>query len=125
MKFLLWVSLLCLTSCKIGGARLHSPQTDISSFTSALSAFQSDCGRFPSSSEGLKALITPPQGIPPGRWHGPYLEKINKDPWGHDYVYRCPGKHATNAFDIYSLGPDGVSRSDGNDSDDIASWRRP
>jgi general secretion pathway protein G len=121
-KVALLISLLCTTSCKRDGIRLPSPQTEIRAYTTALESFQSDCGRFPSTSEGLRALITRPAGIPEERWHGPYLDFINKDPWGHDYVYSYPGEHNTNAFDIYSLGPDGVSSSAGNDADDIANW---
>jgi hypothetical protein len=51
------------------------------------------------------------------------VDKIPEDVWGHEYVYHFPGKHHTNGYDIYSLGPDGVSKSGGEDPDDIANWQ--
>jgi general secretion pathway protein G len=92
-------------------------------FSIALKMFNDDCGRYPTTAEGLAALIKRPQDIPPEKWHK-YLdvEHIPTDPWGHAYVYRYPGVHNTNAFDIYSCGPDGKSQSGGDDPDDINNW---
>lgn len=86
--------------------------------------FSVDCGRYPTTAEGLNALITCPTDISPKLWKGPYLDssKLLRDPWGHDFVYRCPGIHNTNAYDLYSKGPDGISKSDGDDPDDIGNW---
>ena len=84
--------------------------TTIANFTYALQQFEVDCGRFPTTAEGLSALSVRPAGIPETRWH-PYLESIPKDPWGHDFVYRCPGQHNTNGFDICSSGPDRLSKA--------------
>ena len=102
---------------------MQSPKADIASIKTVLEAFQVDCGRLPSDFEGLNALISRPADIPAEQWHGPYLEHIPKDPWKHDYIYHYPGTHNTNSFDIYSLGPDGVSHTGGEDSDDINNWR--
>jgi len=89
----------------------------------ALDAFQADFGRYPSTVEGLAALEKPPRSIPEGRWRGPYNEPfLFKDRWKHDWVYTYPGIHNTNGFDLYSKGPDGVSRSGGEDLDDINNW---
>jgi general secretion pathway protein G len=92
-------------------------------FEISLDAFQKDCGRLPSSAEAFGALTTRPADITEGQWRGPHLNAaIPKDPWGHDYAYRYPGIHNTNAYDIYSCGADGISNSGGSDADDIANW---
>jgi general secretion pathway protein G len=92
----------------------------------ALDALRDDCGRFPTTEEGLAALCIRPAAIGETKWRGPYLSPpIPLDPWGHAYVYRCPGVHNTNGFDIYSCGPDGVSKSGGEDADDITNWPKP
>jgi general secretion pathway protein G len=82
----------------------------------ALQLFSFDLGRYPTTSEGLTALIQNP-GIE--SWAGPYLGKniVPKDPWNKDYGYRSPGMHGD--YDLYSFGPDGVEGGD----DDICSWK--
>ena len=87
----------------------------------ALDCFRADIGRYPSTVEGIASLVQSPTNLV-GRWRGPYLEKIPCDPWGSPYVYRCPGIHNTNAYDIYSCGADGRSKTQGNDPDDINNW---
>jgi general secretion pathway protein G len=87
-----------------------------------LDAFAVDCGRYPTTAEGFKALLICPTNIPTGKWHGPYLDNIPQDVWKHDYVYRCPGIHNTNGYDLYSCGFDGISKSGGGDLDDINNW---
>jgi len=87
---------------------------------SMLGMFKVDCGRHPTTAEGLQALITCPTNISPKLWRGPYLDspKLLRDPWGHNFVYRCPGIHNTNSYDLYSAGPDGIK----GDLDDIGNW---
>ncbi len=102
--------------------RVTAPLTQIASFRVALEAFETDCGHLPSTAEGLAPLIKRPPDIPESVWRGPYLDAIPKDMWGHDFIYRCPGQHDTNGFDIYSLGPDGVSKTGGDDPDDVNNW---
>lgn len=87
-----------------------------------LEMFSNDCGRLPTTAEGFQALITCPTNISPKLWKGPYLDPatgIPLDPWGHAYIYRCPGVHNTNGYDLYSAGPDGIK----GDSDDIGNWQ--
>ena len=94
------------------------------SLTTALSQFESDVGRYPTTMEGLVPLIRRPSGTsaaPAGGWHGPYVESA-QDAWKRDFVYLCPGVHNTNGFDLYSRGEDGLSRSGGKDADDINNW---
>ena len=96
----------------------------ITTFKTALQAFHEDSGRLPSTAEGLSALIAKPASLREKQWRGPYLfsDAIPRDPWGHDYVYRSPAEHGTNEFDLYSLGPDGLSKGNGNDPDDVSAW---
>lgn len=84
----------------------------------ALKMFKEDCGRFPTTAEGWKALMEPPTNDLAKGWGGPYLDQVPVDPWGHEYVYCCPAIYSTNGYDLYSLGPDGVD----NSGDEIANW---
>jgi len=88
-----------------------------------LGMFEVDCGRYPTTEEGLKILVSRPGNISVEGWRGPYFESQEalKDPWGHEYVYRFPGIHNTAGYDLYSCGVDGISKS-GNDLDDINNW---
>lgn len=90
----------------------------------ALGMFKVDCGRYPTTEEGLNALIVRPARIPVADWRGPYFDppQLPKDPWDHDYIYRCPGIRNLNGFDLFSCGPDGVSKTGGDDADDINNW---
>jgi general secretion pathway protein G len=91
------------------------------SIQTALDAFKIDNGRFPTTAEGLDALLLRPATIQ--NWRGPYAdEKDITDLWKHRFVYRCPGIHNTNGFDLYTCGLDGVSKTDGSDPDDINNW---
>ena len=98
-------------------ARTTAAKTDISALDTALDSFEVDCGRYPSNEEGLGALLQPPANTQ--NWHGPYLKKssIPTDPWNNPYVYRYPGSHNVNGYDLFSMGPDG---REGND--DIDNW---
>lgn len=102
-------------------ARNTAARTDIeSNLTTALDLYHMDAGRYPTTEQGLAALVatpaTPPQ---PVQWNGPYLKKkkIPKDPWNHDYVYVSPGAHNTDSYDLSSLGSDGVASAD-----DVTNW---
>ena len=98
-------------------ARVTSAQTQITSFKTALAAFEVDNGYYPKGRNGLLDLVQKPRDAV--NWHGPYLENIPKDPWQNDYIYECPGKHNQSGFDVMSMGPDGRS---GNE-DDIGNWQ--
>jgi general secretion pathway protein G len=99
-------------------ARQTAAQAQISSFSTALDAFEVDNGYFPKGKSGLQDLVQQPRDAK--NWHGPYLKDIPKDPWGNDYVYECPGRHNVNSYDIMSMGLDGRSGGD----DDIANWQQ-
>jgi general secretion pathway protein G len=88
-----------LTESKVKAARIQ-----IQSFASALDLFYMDAGRFPSTAEGLDALVHPAAGV--AAWNGPYLRggSVPNDPWGTPYVYHSPGEHGP--YDLISLGSD-------------------
>src|SRR5262245_54128972 len=106
-----------LTESKAKAAKIQ-----IESFASALDLYFLDTGRYPSSSEGLSALVQRPGSL--SAWNGPYLKgaTVPNDPWGNSYVYRSPGQHGPN-FDIVSYGADGQEGGTGSASD-IGSWAR-
>lgn len=98
-------------------ARVAAAKADISNIELTLDQFEIDAGRFPTTEEGLGALVNPPAQV--RQWNGPYLKKgIPIDPWGNPYVYRFPGQINTTGVDVYSLGPDG---NEGG-GDDIGNW---
>jgi general secretion pathway protein G len=120
------VIILCVSSCsrvELDNDPAREVRHEIANLKTALASFREDCGRWPRTSEGLTALIKRPADTTERQWRGPYLRTmaIPKDAWGREYVYRCPDA-STNGFALYSLGPDGVSRSGGNDPDDINGW---
>ena len=85
----------------------------------ALGLYEMENGSFPTTEQGLKALMEKPTSEPiPKAWHS-YLESKTppKDPWNHDYIYIYPGTHNTDGYDLYSLGKDGVESED-----DIRNW---
>ncbi|HUS46698.1 MAG TPA: type II secretion system major pseudopilin GspG [Phycisphaerae bacterium] len=97
-------------------AKITAAQTDISRLEVVIEMFEIDCQRFPSTEEGLGALVQQPPDLP--EWKGSYLKRgVPRDPWHNPYVYRCPGQH-NDDYDLYSYGPDG---QDGG-GDDIDNW---
>lgn len=102
-------------------AQIAIAKTDINSNISlALKLFELDNGSFPTTEQGLEALITRPTRPPvPDNWNGPYLEREPVDPWGNKYQYSSPGTNNPATFDLYSFGPDGVPSEN-----DITNWDR-
>ena len=104
-------------------AKVSTAKIQIESLVSALKMYKLDNGTYPSTEQGLEALVTMPQGgDTPKKWKkGGYLEKgsVPKDPWGNDYVYLFPGAH--DDFDIVSYGADGVAGGEEYNKD-ITSW---
>ena len=95
----------------LGESKVKAAKIQIQSFSSALDLFYLDAGRYPTSSEGLAALIKPASGLT--TWNGPYLKggNVPNDPWTHPYVYRAPGEHGP--YDILSYGSDGQEGGSG------------
>jgi general secretion pathway protein G len=105
----------------LGESKVKTAKIQIQSFSSALDLFYLDAGRYPSSSEGLGALVQPAGGI--AAWNGPYLKggAVPTDPWGKPYVYKSPGEHG--AYDVVSFGADGREGGTGTAAD-ITNWAR-
>jgi len=99
-------------------ARQTAAVTQISSFNTALSAFEVDNGYYPKGKSGLMDLVVQPRDTQ--NWHGPYLDAVPKDPWGNEYIYECPGRNNPNSYDLMSMGPD--LRVGGDD--DITNWQQ-
>jgi len=105
---------------KLAKGKEQIARIQIKELEGALQLFSFDLGRFPTTAEGMEALVRNPGNLE--AWKGPYLSKseVPLDPWGKPYVYRCPGQHGD--FDIFSYGPDGVEGGEGENGD-IVNWR--
>ena len=103
-------------------ARVTKAKADIALLEQAAEMYRLDNLTYPSTSQGLAALLSPPTSLTEaGRYRpGGYIKRLPKDPWGNAYLYAMPGQHG--AFDIYSLGADGQPGGEGNDAD-IGSWQ--
>jgi general secretion pathway protein G len=106
---------------RTGEARITAARTDISSVLSALKLYKLDNQRYPTTEQGLQALITKPTTGPAANgWKAEgYLDKLPKDPWGKPYLYLSPG--VKGEVDVFSLGADGLPGGTGDDAD-IGSW---
>jgi general secretion pathway protein G len=100
-------------------AKSQTAQIQVKSLASSVEFFHLDVGRYPTQDEGLRVLLDAPANEP--GWNGPYVKQSDAliDPWGRRYLYRCPGQHG--AFDVYSLGEDGVEGGTGN-ARDVGNW---
>lgn len=102
---------------KLGKGKQAAAKAQIELLGQALDQFRLDTGRYPTSDEGLKALVSNPGTE---NWDGSYLKKgLPVDPWGKFYFYQSPGTHGE--YDLYSYGRDGAQGGDGEDKD-ISSW---
>ncbi len=117
--------LLALIAPKVMGrpdeARVVAARQGISAIQQALRMYKMDNMRYPTTEQGLQALVAKPPIAPfPTNWKG-YLDSLPKDPWGHAYQYLQPGLHGE--VDVFSFGADGAAGGDGNDAD-IGSWEQ-
>jgi len=96
-------------------ARAAAAKADVqANIATALKLYELDNGSFPTTAEGLDALMKRPTSAP--NWNGPYLEREPLDPWGKKYQYKSPGEHKPD-YDLYSLGKDGTESAD-----DVGNW---
>lgn len=104
---------------KLGGAKSDSAKLQIEELGASLDLYRLETGRYPSTQEGLQALVQAPTGAT--GWNGPYLKKksVPKDPWGNDYIYVSPGQHGP--YDLSSLGADNKEGGEGENKD-LKSW---
>jgi len=100
-------------------AKADAAKIEIGQIGQTLDLFKLEVGRYPTSQEGLQALISAPPGV--NNWNGPYWKKneIPKDPWGNEYKYATPGQHG--AYDLLSYGADGKEGGEGPNKD-ITNW---
>ncbi len=102
-------------------ARRAAAKADIEvNLATALDLYELDNGRYPTTEQGLAALLVEPTLAPvPVNWNGAYIKKkkIPQDPWGKDYIYVSPGVNNSDEYDLFSYGADGVESSD-----DVVNW---
>jgi general secretion pathway protein G len=103
----------------LGGSKTKTAGLQIHDLGATLDLYRLEIGNYPSTDQGLEALVKQPGNIP--SWNGPYLKKndVPKDPWGNEYHYRAPGENGP--FEIWSLGADNREGGDGEDRD-VTSW---
>lgn len=103
----------------LDSSRVSTAKTEIANISAGLDLFKLDVGRYPTTEEGLKALIAAPPTAE--NWNGPYIKKTNEidDPWEHPYNYKSPGQHGE--FDLYSYGAKGEG-GDAAAKPQIANW---
>ena len=107
---------------RTGESRVVAAKTDIATLMQALKLYKLDNQRYPTTEQGLQALIAKPTSGPSANgWkEGGYVEKLPKDPWGNAYQYLSPGLHGE--IDVFSFGADGQSGGEGEDAD-VGSWQ--
>lgn len=104
---------------QLAGAKSDTAQLQIAELGSGLDLYHLEVGNYPTTEEGLVALVEEPSGA--SNWNGPYVKKntIPEDPWGQSYRYQYPGERGV--YDLYSLGRDNSDGGEGEDMD-IVSW---
>ena len=97
---------------QLGGARVSIAHQSIARLSSVLDMYKLDVGSYPSTDQGLQALVQAPAGV--SNWNGPYVNsgKLPIDPWNHPYVYRDPSDRAGHDYDLCSTGPNGNATGD-------------
>jgi len=111
---------------QVDKGRVTTARAQINSLEGVLELYRMDNGRFPSTEQGLEALVVAPTGDPPARNYpaGGYLKggRVPLDPWSKSYQYEAPGQHNPHAFDLWSDGADGATGGQDVDSD-IGNWQ--
>lgn len=105
---------------QLGGAKTKTAGIQIRDLEQALEMYKLDVGHYPSSAQGLQALVEKPANAT--GWNGPYLKSgVPPDPWGNDYQYKYPGEHGE--LDIFTYGQNAAPGGDGEDQD-VGNWDR-
>ena len=106
---------------QVEGARVTKAKQDIQGLETALAMFKLDNSKYPTTDQGLTALVQQPTDPSIRNWRpGGYLQHVSKDPWGYDYHYEFPGTHGKE-YDLYTLGADNQPGGEGPDAD-IGNW---
>ena len=103
----------------LGTSKSKTAKLQVDDLIATMDLYRLETGRYPTSEEGLEALVTKPGNA--ANWNGPYLKKgdVPKDPWGFEYNYKSPGEHG--GVDIWSLGADNRDGGEGENAD-LKSW---
>jgi general secretion pathway protein G len=101
---------------KIDEAKIVGAKGGVENFKTALLMYQSSTGSYPTTEQGLKALVTKPEGV--RNWRAQMETGQLIDAWNHEYFYLQPGVHNPRSYDVFSAGPDGVA----NTPDDLGNW---
>ena len=104
---------------RVGDAQIQAAKQDLRGVENALKLYRLDNFNYPSSEQGLEALVNKPADPNIRNWKGPYLDRLPKDPWANPYLYLNPGNNGE--IDIYTLGRDGRPGGEGEDAD-IGNW---
>lgn len=109
---------------EVDKARVTKAKTDVQALSTALNLYKLHNFTYPSTDQGLQALLTKPAGTPdaPNWQTGGYIQELPKDPWGRDYQYLAPGQHGE--FDVYSMGADGQLGGEGFNAE-VGNWTTP
>ena len=105
---------------KVGEARVAKAKEDIQSLETALTEYRLDNSVYPTTDQGLEALLQKPNDPTLSNWHGPYVQRLSLDPWGHAYHYVYPGTHGL-PYDLYTLGANNQPGGSG-DNAEIGNW---
>ena len=103
-------------------AKVSAAKGHIATLESALEQFNVHMDRYPTTEEGLNALLEAPPGDENKKWRGPYVKQLRPDPWGNPYQYVFPGVHHTTSYDLWSRGADSADGGEGEGAD-ITSWQ--
>ncbi len=117
IALLMGVSIKLLTGVKDQG-KLIKARGDMEGISAALSLYESNASRYPTTEQGLQALVTKPSTAPVPRVWREQMKRVPVDPWDEVYRYRNPGKHDPKGYDLFSAGPDRLPDTD----DDIGNW---
>jgi general secretion pathway protein G len=100
----------------LGSSKEKIARIGIERLAGNLDIYKLDLGNYPTSDQGLGALISRPQGAE--RWNGPYIkgDKLPEDPWTHPFIYRFPSQRPGHEYDLYSLGPTGQAGGNGENA---------
>ena len=101
-------------------AKISTAKSQVSELENAVERFNVQMDRYPTTEEGLKALMEAPPGSEQ-KWRGPYIKQMRNDPWGNPFQYVYPGTHHPTSFDLWSRGSDGADGGEGAAAD-IGNW---
>lgn len=101
-------------------AKISKAKADVGELANAIERFNINMDRYPTTEEGLKALVEAPS-TEDTKWRGPYIQLLRDDPWGTPYQYKVPGTHHPNSYDLWSRGADMADGGE-NEGADIGNW---